>query len=146
MVLDLSLSALLFWAAGMSKAGNGSLFLRLRLVLAAEPELQFGVCLRTNRERSWAITGSFTGRSQESGRLLSRCYLRPLTKANEDQNKSSSSPRKKVISGSFQHRQQILQKSQNKTDILWSEVSGNAKNPNWFFLSIFSCHSLRVLW
>lgn len=51
MVLDLSLSALLFWAAGMSKAGNRSLFLRLRLVFAAEPELRFAGYLLTKRAK-----------------------------------------------------------------------------------------------
>lgn len=47
MVLDLLLSALLFWAAGMSKAGSRSLFLRVRLVLVAEPELRLGGYLLT---------------------------------------------------------------------------------------------------
>lgn len=54
----------------MSKARNRSLFIRLRLVLAAEPELRLAVYLRTKRAEL-NHHGPFAEASQESGRLMS---------------------------------------------------------------------------
>lgn len=60
----------------MSKARNRSLFLRLGLVLVAEPELRLAGYLLTKRAEL-NHHGPFTKGSQESSRLLS-CHLARL--------------------------------------------------------------------